>query len=271
MADADTVRERERKRDRVRRYARRVVPVPLAVRTGDLPKRAASAVVMLAMAGGALWASPISWQIFVLVVGLVCFGEFVRLIWRATQRLYVRLPALVLGAVYMAQAGILLSEARGMWAADGARLADILGIMSVIAIVGVVIFTDTGAYFFGRAIGGPKIAPRISPSKTWAGLAGGALVAVVWSLVTVLLFDNLLPSQGYWTAPRLVMVALSAAFLAVVAQAGDFFESWLKRKARMKDSSGLIPGHGGVFDRVDGLIPVAFVSLFLPFPFGSTT
>jgi phosphatidate cytidylyltransferase len=131
-----------------------------------------------------------------------------------------------------------------------------------ILIIGGVAATDIGAYFAGRAIGGPKIAPKISPSKTWAGLGGGVLAA---SLVLALYY---VPSIDASDPNQTVGGALFASFLlgltlAVVAQAGDFFESWLKRKAGVKDSSNLIPGHGGVFDRIDGLIAVLFVLGFM--------
>jgi phosphatidate cytidylyltransferase len=131
-----------------------------------------------------------------------------------------------------------------------------------------VILIDTGAYFSGRTIGGPKIAPRISPSKTWAGLGGGIVAAGLWLVVVVTFFGYLL--SGLDGAGRSLTQAVSAkalllalgigAVLAVAAQAGDFYESWLKRKAGAKDSSRLIPGHGGVFDRVDGLLPVAIIA-----------
>lgn len=109
--------------------------------------------------------------------------------------------------------------------------------------------TDTGAYAFGRLIGGPKLMPRVSPKKTWAGLAGGMVsagmvgVAMAWSLA--------LPSP--------VGLAVGSALLAVVAQAGDLLESWVKRHFGVKDSSSIIPGHGGVLDRVDGLLAAAAV------------
>ena len=236
---------RERKRDRVRRYARRVVPVPLSVRTGDLPKRAASAAVMLAVAGGALWAGGAVLDALILLAALVCFGEFTRLVWRATHRLWARALGLAGGALYIGYAASLLL-----------RIDDVA---LILLIVGAVICVDTFAYFFGRTIGGPKIAPRISPSKTWAGLGGG----VVGATLTLALF--------YWFAVattdapdvRSTIMAFNlfvgGAAVAGVAQAGDFFESWLKRKAHMKDSSNLIPGHGGVFDRVDGLLPVVIL------------
>jgi phosphatidate cytidylyltransferase len=105
--------------------------------------------------------------------------------------------------------------------------------------------TDIGAYFAGRAIGGPKLAPKFSPNKTWAGLVGGVLVTALFSFVL----------HVYWQLPfRLVLLSMP---LAVVAQMGDLFESWLKRQAGAKDSGTIFPGHGGVMDRLDGLIPVA--------------
>jgi phosphatidate cytidylyltransferase len=138
----------------------------------------------------------------------------------------------------------------------------------VLLLVGVVVCTDTGAFFAGRAIGGPKIAPRISPSKTWAGLAGGMAAAALWSAaaITVLRWglSGLSGSEPhFWPAlwsREVAIAAVVGAGLAVAAQAGDFFESWLKRRAGVKDSSSLIPGHGGAFDRIDGLLPVAIVA-----------
>lgn len=107
--------------------------------------------------------------------------------------------------------------------------------------------TDIGAYFAGRAIGGPKIAPSISPSKTWAGLAGG--------MVSALICGAAVASASGLATPFLI----AGAPLAVAAQAGDFFESWLKRRSGVKDSGTLLPGHGGVLDRLDGVVPVALL------------
>ncbi len=122
------------------------------------------------------------------------------------------------------------------------------GISVVFWLFLVVWATDIGAYFTGRAIGGPKLAPSISPGKTWAGLYGGVaaatLVGGVWAL-----FVGLHP-----------LVLLLAPLFAVAAQGGDLFESWMKRKAGVKDSGRWLPGHGGVFDRVDGLLPVAILT-----------
>ena len=119
------------------------------------------------------------------------------------------------------------------------------GILIMLWTLALVWATDIGAYFSGRAIGGPKLAPQFSPNKTWAGLIGGvALTAVVSFGLHI-----------YWGLPfYLVLVSIP---LAILAQLGDLFESWLKRKAGAKDSGTIFPGHGGVMDRLDGLIPVA--------------
>lgn len=105
--------------------------------------------------------------------------------------------------------------------------------------------TDIGAYFAGRAIGGPRLWPAVSPSKTWAGLGGGMVAALLTGL-----------SFHQWGGLPLGL-ALSSFVLAVVAQGGDLYESALKRKAGIKDSGTILPGHGGVMDRMDGVVPVA--------------
>jgi phosphatidate cytidylyltransferase len=108
--------------------------------------------------------------------------------------------------------------------------------------------TDIGAYAVGRAIGGAKLAPAISPGKTWAGLYGGVAAATLfgggWALFTDL--------------PMVIL--LLAPLFAVAAQGGDLFERWMKRRAGVKDSGRWLPGHGGVFDRLDGLVPVAILT-----------
>lgn len=118
-------------------------------------------------------------------------------------------------------------------------------------LLAVVWATDIGAYFAGRGIGGPKLAPKISPNKTWAGLIGGALSA---GLVGVL-------AAGLLGREAMLLV-VGGMLLAVIAQGGDLLESWCKRRFGVKDSSHIIPGHGGILDRVDGLLavlPVAFL------------
>ena len=245
MAD-DEPQAELRRRDRMKATARRYVRVPLAVRTSDLPKRAASAVVMIAVAVGALLAGDPWLDGFILAVVLVTLVELVLLVVKATARPPFRLAGIVAGALYVGLAGYVLAQ---------------LPVILIIGIVGAVICVDTLAYFFGRTLGGPKIAPRISPSKTWAGLLGGVVGATTWIVIYSFWFAptlnvSLVPQSG---ADMLRIVVLGA-LIAVAAQAGDFLESWLKRKAGVKDSSNLIPGHGGVFDRTDGMIPVSLLA-----------
>ncbi len=213
------------------------------IKRSDLGIRTLSAVVMLAVAGTALWLGGWWFDTFVIAIGLVCLGEFIGLVLRASARPALRAVGIAGGAAYVGLAVAVLV---------------VLPPEVVIGILAVVIATDTGAYFSGRAIGGPKIAPAISPSKTWAGLLGGTLAA---GLVSFAFFFSNVGERSFS-----VMGAIAfgiGMMLAIVAQAGDFLESWMKRRAGVKDSSNLIPGHGGVFDRVDGLLPVAIVAAIL--------
>jgi len=109
--------------------------------------------------------------------------------------------------------------------------------------------TDIGAYAAGRTIGGPRLAPSISPKKTWSGLAGGITCAALVGAGAA----TYLGKSAAWP------LALASAGLAVVGQAGDLLESALKRRFGVKDASRLIPGHGGLLDRVDGLLPAVLV------------
>jgi phosphatidate cytidylyltransferase len=142
--------------------------------------------------------------------------------------------------------------------------APFFGMTPAILLIAGVIGTDVGAYFAGRTFGGPKIAPSISPSKTWSGLGGGMVGAGMLMMVAQLglswwrMSD---PEQtGIYLGYSWASLTITGAALAAVAQVGDFFESWMKRRAGVKDSGRLIPGHGGLFDRTDGLIAVAFVA-----------
>ena len=115
---------------------------------------------------------------------------------------------------------------------------------------------DTGAYFAGKKIGGPKMSPKISPNKTWAGLAGGALLALITGTVSAKFF-------GFEPLYQIVVIAV---VLAIWSQIGDLAESAVKRKFKVKDSGAIIPGHGGILDRVDGILFVMpVVALYLYF------
>lgn len=224
----------------------------------DLPVRVASAVAMLALAGFAVWQGGMVLKGFIALIGLGVFAEYTSLAVKiapdpARPNSMQLVTAVVTGALYIGWAALALI---------------VMPVALLVAVVGLVVCTDTGAYFIGRALGGPKIAPAISPSKTWSGLAGGMAAAAIWTTLLTLAGGYLIsamsatgPSLGEaLRTTHLGNAALIGAGLAVAAQAGDFYESWLKRRAGVKDSSRLIPGHGGLFDRVDGLLPVAIIA-----------
>jgi phosphatidate cytidylyltransferase len=208
----------------------------------DLGVRVASALVMIAVAGTALWLGGWVWTAFVAAVALGVLWEWWGLVSGFEPSPVKRSLWSFAGLIYIGIAAFLLIRLR----------TDNEDMFIVLVVVGCVIATDIGAYFVGRRIGGPKIAPRISPSKTWSGLVGGMLGAGAVMFVANWHFDEM-PLPLAWLAIPV------GALLAIVAQAGDFFESWMKRCAGVKDSGSLIPGHGGLFDRVDGLLAVSFV------------
>jgi phosphatidate cytidylyltransferase len=148
------------------------------------------------------------------------------------------------GIVYAGLTGISLSAIRGE--------ADI-GLIAMIFIFAVVWATDILAYFAGRAIGGPKLAPRISPGKTWSGAIGGTVCGVIAGVAVFMSYFSL----------NDVRIPLLALALSISSQIGDLFESYIKRRFGVKDSSKLIPGHGGVMDRVDGLVFACFAALLI--------
>lgn len=115
-------------------------------------------------------------------------------------------------------------------------------------LIGIVVLTDIGGYFGGRIIGGPKLWPAVSPKKTWSGTITGWVLAAG---MTALLPAGFL--HGVWLVP-------GAVLLSAASQAGDLFESHVKRRRGVKDSSNLIPGHGGVWDRFDGMITAAIAA-----------
>lgn len=148
------------------------------------------------------------------------------------------------GIVYAGLTGISLAALRGV---------DHPGLIATLFVFAVVWGTDILAYFVGRAIGGPKLAPKISPGKTWSGAIGGAISGVLAGTAVYMAF---FPLQDL----RVPVVAL---ILSVASQVGDLFESFIKRRFGVKDSSHLIPGHGGVMDRVDGLVFACIATLVL--------
>jgi phosphatidate cytidylyltransferase len=124
------------------------------------------------------------------------------------------------------------------------------GFIAIVFLFAIVWATDILAYFIGRAVGGPKLMPQVSPKKTWSGAIGGAVGA---SAVALAIAD-------IQNVPLTVALALVAAALSIASQCGDLFESFVKRRFGAKDSGRLIPGHGGVMDRLDGFVAAALVA-----------
>lgn len=155
-------------------------------------------------------------------------------------------------------AGLFLSQ--GLWTTSGLAYAglsavalaflrdsDSAGLSALLFLFAIVWVTDILAYFVGRSIGGPKLAPAISPGKTWSGAIGGLIGGMIGGTVVA-------AALGSGNFAGLALVAL---LLSVLSQAGDLFESWVKRRSGVKDSGSIIPGHGGVMDRVDALVAAA--------------
>lgn len=159
-----------------------------------------------------------------------------------------------------------LMSAFGVLAVVAAWVALVLlfvrfGAWCLVSMMALIWCADIAAYFVGRAVGRRKLAPSVSPGKTWEGAAGGMLAAAIWTTATATVpgsFGAILAQQ--WSLPA---VFLLACLLAAISIVGDLFESLLKRRAGVKDSSRLLPGHGGVYDRIDALLPVAPVAILL--------
>lgn len=209
----------------------------------DLGVRTVSAVAMLAVAGVAVWLGGLVWGLFVAVAALGVYIEWCGLAKAIAPGTAGRFGWFVGGLAYIGIAAVMLYLLRA--------LVPLVGSTPLVLLLGGVIATDVGAFFAGRTIGGPKIAPAISPSKTWAGLLGGMVAATALTFAAFSVTDGL-------TAGPFEKIGIGCG-MAIIAQVGDFFESWIKRRAGVKDSGTLIPGHGGLFDRMDGLLAVLFV------------
>lgn len=178
-------------------------------------------------------------------------------------------PVWIIVAVGAAVTGVValaVNRRRALWfllgvvyvAAPAAALVAIraeptYGMASVVWIIAMVVAADTGGYLVGRTVGGPKLAPRISPNKTWSGLGGAVAGAAIVGLLTAFILNH----------TNVFMLTLVSAGLGLVEQGGDLVESAFKRHFGVKDTSQIIPGHGGVLDRVDGLLAVAVAVLVI--------
>ena len=193
-----------------------------AVRKSDLTFWVMGGAGVLCVLGTGVRSLPVGLAILAAGVIALALVERERRLW------------MIAGLVYIAAAMAFLVEL---------RRDPVQGFPLVLWLVSVVIAADVGGYFAGRLIGGPKLWVRVSPNKTWAGMLGGLVLAVAVGAAFY--------GSGHVSLPWIVLLS---AVLALASQAGDLLESALKRRFGVKDSSSLIPGHGGLLDRFDGLL-----------------
>ncbi len=280
-------------------------PVATAARSSELKLRVISAAVIAPVALALTWWGGIPFSLMLFAGALVMADEWITIVfgpaagWAKMPLLAlvgvafaaaafggrvgldhltvvtVAVAALGLGAALAMRAARLSGqgETTTAWAPWGVFYAAVpcialdslrggpLGLWVILFLFAVVWSTDIAAYFTGRALGGPKLWPAVSPKKTWSGALGGLAAAVVAGVAVA----------HFAGAPRLLPVAAVAAVLSVASQAGDLLESSLKRKFGVKDSGTIIPGHGGLLDRVDGLVAAAALAILIAAIHGSAT
>ncbi|CDZ55440.1 phosphatidate cytidylyltransferase [Neorhizobium galegae] len=262
--------------------------------SAELKRRIASAVVLAVVVLAATWYGGLAFRIVAAAMAVLIYYEW-STITRAAERDF-RANAFGWVAIFLIAIDLVVDEGelsvpvlggaivtalllvllrKGSWWLPGGilyaglsgislaaiRAEDQAGFVATLFIFAVVWATDILAYFVGRALKGPKLAPRISPGKTWSGAIGGTVSGVIASsALTLGVFSRL----SIWT------VAI-AFLLSVASQIGDLFESFIKRRFGVKDSSHLIPGHGGVMDRVDGLVFACFAAFLLTLVYTAMT
>ncbi|MFC5386448.1 phosphatidate cytidylyltransferase [Aquamicrobium segne] len=250
----------------------------------NLQLRIISGLVLAAVALTLTWIGGVPFRLLAVAISAAIFYEWVRMAGSRNRRPGIvgllpeacmalllialcigvaALPFLVLTLVaVILVASVSLIRGWGAWDAAGIAYAILpgfalaflrgseqAGLLAILFLFAIVWATDTLAYFVGRALGGPKLAPAISPGKTWSGAIGGTIAGVVAGLAV-----SVLAGLDHY-----VLLGVAGFVLSVGSQIGDLFESWVKRRHGAKDSSQLIPGHGGVMDRVDGLVVAALV------------
>ncbi|MGN6771645.1 MAG: phosphatidate cytidylyltransferase [Rhizobiaceae bacterium] len=255
----------------------------------NLQTRALSAIVLAAAALWVTWLGGIPFRLLMILGAALVYYEWISMAGLRAERwmiggialavvavmLVSGFPASALAVVLLAGIAVTLvagwALGREMSAASALAYAgfaavslallrsdDAAGLKAILFLFAVVWATDIAAYFTGKTFGGPKLAPSISPGKTWSGAIGGTVAGVVAGAAAAAAADS--DAMG--------IAIVTALVLAVVAQAGDLFESAIKRHFGVKDSSRIIPGHGGLMDRVDGLVAAGFALYLIGAVFG---
>ena len=276
-------------------------PVPVGRPGSDLLLRVASALVLAPLAIGVAYLGGWTFAVFWGIAAIVVMWEWITLVSGAERRsvlitgivavaLAVALAASSAGAsddmrcLRFAAAPLVLvmgmlacaavaSRMRASWVAAGVPYAGAMGLapialrsdaefgfVAMIFLFVVVWTTDIAAYFVGRAVGGPKLAPHLSPNKTWSGSLGGLVGAVLAAVLVVKL-------SGVGDTLAAIVIAIA---LSIVAQVGDLFESAVKRRFGAKDAGSLIPGHGGLMDRLDGFVAAAVLACLIGLAHGGS-
>lgn len=269
-------------------------PMPVGKSGNDLLLRVGSALVLAPLAIGVAYLGGWVFSVFWAIAAIVVMWEWTTLVSGPDRRsiLMIGIAAVALAVALAASSvaaddrysdlrsaaapivlvmGMLACAAiapreRGSWAAAGVPYAGAMGLapivlrsdpefgfVAMIFLFAVVWTTDIAAYFVGRAVGGPKLAPQLSPNKTWSGAIGGVAGAVLAAALVVQL-----GSVGGFLSATLIAIALS-----IVAQTGDLLESAIKRRFGAKDAGSLIPGHGGLMDRLDGFVAAAVLGCLI--------
>lgn len=257
---------------------------PLLMGRSNLFVRVLSSLVLVPAAIGAAYAGGIVFTAFWMIAALCVIWEWDTLVCALDKR-----PVLMIGSVAIAGAAVLLMLGRSAspvalvalstlgvvtlaskphrgWCTVGVLYAGALliapvllrrdaslGFAAIVFLFAVVWLTDITAYFCGRTFRGPKLMPKVSPNKTWSGAIGGIAGALIGGIAVA----------WYAGVANLAAVAAVVLVLSIASQAGDLFESALKRRFDAKDASGLIPGHGGVMDRIDGFVFAATVAAII--------
>jgi len=256
-------------------------------------KRTLAALVMLPITIAVIYSGYPMVDMFVLIIGSALAWEWAKMTAKADRDIYVLTYLLALVSstlIYKTPMTVAFIAALTIFAffkakAEKRRLLITLGVPYIAVGIGALLWlyyaigiygmiwyllvicgVDIGGYIVGSNLKGPKLAPKISPNKTWSGLVGGVILSAVLSVSFIAILDCL-SMQASSVNDKLLFAGI-AALLAVVAQIGDLVESAIKRSVGVKDSSNLIPGHGGVFDRIDGMIfaaPFTYILFILIF------
>lgn len=257
---------------------------PTGKGASNLFMRVVAALVLAPLTVLIAWIGGWPWACIVIAAAALLYAEWLTIVGALRNRLVLTagiLALVIAGILLMVRSTDLafavlavgtalvaiLASGQRLWIASGmvyaaaALIAAVLvrldandGFLALIFVLLIVWVTDIGGYFAGRSIGGPKLWPRVSPKKTWAGAVGGLVLSLIVAAAFALLgFGKMLP------------LLVFGAVLSVVSQLGDLFESAVKRRFGVKDSSQIIPGHGGLLDRLDGFVAAIVFAAFIGF------